>query len=743
MVEQRRPVPAVPSVVVALGGSLRDKLDWLERRFRSEIGVLYPGNLLRFRLLTRDEQLASEALHTLCDPLLVHPLWLSLRERGLAPGGERGPRLNLYAILSEDDARGCRLLAPLYASLRQLYQGHLVPDLCVFFVGTNAQALPALADATAPLPCFVLGPVKRFGYRTSGRQEPFETIRLALNALLASQAAGEIVGLLAPDEGRGLRLFALGASAIAVARPQMETWLRNTLLQRLAKACLAEEGASEGWPAAHLQAREAVAELFGLEKAESWSGEPDELWEKGLGRRMGGLFASWANEVLQAWGIEVRESRHGHWQPVARAEGDLYGHLEQTLSESGELQGDAQAALTQDIIRLVSGLGRHFERHEQTILARWSKLPARLLAEGPGCLLRLSEIVAAAEAGLNRAGGVLQVQRVRPLWLHGDRDVIALADILAAQMMPVRSAAERARLSFVPPGLVALRLLPFVLLVGAAGADLRPGGLGLLAGLSSATLFGMLAATLQYRRLRRETYVGVRELCRLYEDSIAGLLLSQARNVVRHLQEAVSLSAAQLRAVDSELRALDLEAGRALDELARFPRENTYLERQLSDPAHCARVAGQVPIGELLGEPTGGEAAVGPAEILAATLRGDLPVPALGAGLIEAVGPTIARRGSGMIETRVEEMLVAGAGGPFSAAGTMEGLHQRALPLWPTAEDGGPEVALAVMSREAAVAFQGWLVAHASAVRLLPTLQRDRISYLRLRPLGSAAAAPL
>ena len=129
MPEERPPVPAVPSVVLALGGSLGERLAWLERRFRSEIGSLYPASLLRFRLVARADQVSPEALHALCDPLLTHPLWLRLQERGLAPGGERGPQLNIYAILSQSDPRGLRLLLGLHGHLQALYRGRLVPRL--------------------------------------------------------------------------------------------------------------------------------------------------------------------------------------------------------------------------------------------------------------------------------------------------------------------------------------------------------------------------------------------------------------------------------------------------------------------------------------------------------------------------------------------------------------------------------------------------------------------------------------
>ncbi|MDI7276981.1 MAG: hypothetical protein QME94_13465, partial [Anaerolineae bacterium] len=253
-----------------------------------------------------------------------------------------------------------------------------------------------------------------------------------------------------------------------------------------------------------------------------------------------------------------------------------------------------------------------------------------------------------------------------------------------------------------------------------------------------------LAALLQSRRLRRETYAGVRELCRQYEGAIGGLVLAEAHQAVRQLEEAVAVTAAQLRAVERELQALEAEAGRALDELARFPYGNTYLEQQLSDPAHCARAAGQVTIEELLGTPAGEEMAadlgdLSPAEILAATVRGDLPAAALGAGLVEAVGRMVAGRGCGTVEMRVEEVLVAGVGGPFSAEATMEGLRSRALPLWHADEETGGEIEFAVMSREAAMAFRGWLAARTERVHVLPTLQRDRISYLRLRRFGRPA----
>lgn len=737
--EQRPPVPAVPSVVLALGSSLQGELAWLEQRFRTEIGSVYPSSLLRFRLFTRSEQLAPETLHVLCDPLLVHPLWLALQERGLAPAEERGPQLNVYAIVSQDDNRGCRLLAPLQAGLDRLYEGRLVPSLRVFFVGTDLQALPALAEARRAVPCFVLGPVKQLGYRTSGRHEPFETIRLALNALLASSISREIDALLQPDGAPGLSFLALGAAAIAVARPHMETWLRNTLLQRLTRACLQEEESLEARQTRHLRTREEVTGLFELEKAGDSPDEPDELWEKDLGRQVAGLFPRWANELLDGWGIDALETRRGHWRLAARSEGDLYRHLQQILSELAELQEDAQVVLSRDIIRLASGLRRHFERHEQAILARWAQLLARSLGEGRRCLAGMAEIVATTEAVLNRARDALQMQRLAPLWLRGERDIIALADILAAQMMPVRSAAERARQSFLPPGQVALRLLPFVLLLTAAGADLQPGGLGLAGGALGGLSFAALASTLQYRRLSRETQLGARELCRLYEDAIGGLMLGEARNVVQHLQEALVVAVAQLRAVSAELGELEAEASRALEDLSRFPRENTYLERQLSDPVHCAQFAEQVSMDTLLEAPAGegaaDPAALTPGALIAATVRGSLPAAALGAGLVEAVGRVVAQRGSGMLETRVEELLVAGVGQPFSAEGTMEGLHRRALPLWCAEDTSGQEVALVVLSREAAMAFQGWLAAHAATVRVLPTLQRDRISYLRCRRL--------
>lgn len=732
-------VPAVPSVVLALGASLHGRLAWLERRFRSEIGALYPANLLRFRLLTQAEQLTPEALHALCDPLLVHPLWLKLQERGLAPAGEHGPALNAYLILAQEDARGRQLLAPLCANLRRAYAGRLEPSLCLFYVGTDPWALPPLPDAPRPSPCFVLGPVKQLGYGTTGGQEPFETIRLALNALLASPVAGEVENLLAPDQPPGLVPFALGASAIAVARPQMETWLRNTLLVRLARACGAGADAATVGEGGRAPARRQVAELFGLESVDDWEGEPDGLWEKGLGWRIAGLFPRWANEVLGAWGLEVQEARLGHWRLSAERGGDLYRRLQHTLSGPGEAQEDAQLALTQEIVRLAQVLQRHLDARAQAVLERWSALVASTAA-GSQSLPQMAAVLAAAQSGLAQARDRLAGQRLRPLWLRGDRDTATLADILAAQMMPVRSAAERARLAFVSPGIVALRLLPLALLLGATGADLQRGWPGPAAGLAGGIAFAALAAGLQYRRLRHESYTGLRELCRLYEDAVGGLLVAEAQGVLRRWQEAVAVSEAQLGAVQSELRTLEAEAGRALDRLARFPRENTYLERQLSDPAHCARLADEVSLEALLNEPLDhGPAPATPARLLADALRGDLPAAALGASLVEAVGRAVARRSGRMIETRVEELLVAGTDRPFQPAETMGGLHRRALPLWHGDEEAlGPELALVSISREAAMAVRAWLNAQGERVRLLPTLQRDRISYLRCRHIRPA-----
>ncbi|MCL6430122.1 MAG: hypothetical protein K6V36_04585 [Anaerolineae bacterium] len=734
MTGQPSPVPAVPSVVLALGGSLRQRLGWLEQRFRSEMGPAYPGNLLRFRLITHADHLSSEALRGLCDPLLVHPLWLSLVERGLAPGRERGPQLNVYAIVSQEDPRGCGLLADLCTQLRGLYEGDLAPRLCLFYVGGDLGALPALDAPGRPVLCFALGHVKELGYRTADRHEPFETVRLALNALLASNALAEL-----EEEGEGgLHLYALGASAIAVARPQMETLLRNTLLQRLAEAWLTGDGEAEERLARRLEARTEVGEVFGLAKDPSWADEPDELWEKQAGRRIAGLGPEWANELLGAWGLEIAETRHGHWRVRTGQEGDLFRHLEQTFSEVSEVQEEAKAALAQELVRLADGLRRHFRRREEAVLARWHSLVSRIACSGPGCLHRLEEAVSAAAAALERASEALRMQRTGPLWLHSDRDVLALAHILSAQMVPVHSAARRARAAFVPPRRVVARLVPFILLLGVVGSDLWRGWPGAAAGLAVGAAFALLAVVMQSRRLRRETYAAVRELCRLYENAIGGLVLAEAHVAIRRLQEAVTVTAEQMRDGEQHLHSLAREAREALDELARLPYASTYLEEQLLDPAHCARVAGQAAVEGLLGggEPTGNLAELDPAGVLAATMRGELPAVALGAGLVEAVGRAVARRGWGAIETRVEELLVEGRGRPFSPEGTMEGLRRRALPLWP--DDEGAEIELVVMSREAAIAFRGWLSARAGRVRVLPTLQRDRISYLRLRRLGAS-----
>ena len=274
------PVPAVPSVVLALGGALQHKLSWLERRFRTEIGQVYPGTLLRFRLINRAEQLAPEALHALCDPLLLHPLWLGLREKGLTERVESGPELCFYAIAAEEDLRGCRLLPNLYAGLARLYPGQFSPRLCLFYIGTDPSILPRPTEA-APLRavCFLLGPIKRYGYRAAGRQEPFETVRLTLNAFLASGTLAEVLPMVP-----GMRFCALGASAIAVARPQMETWLRNTLLQRLAQACVTEQTGAAADGRSRLAVRAEVADLFGLQLTDDWCDEPQELWEKEIGR---------------------------------------------------------------------------------------------------------------------------------------------------------------------------------------------------------------------------------------------------------------------------------------------------------------------------------------------------------------------------------------------------------------------------------------------------------------------------
>ncbi len=729
MAEQRPPVPAVPSVVLALGQSLQARLQWLERRFRVEIGSQYPGNLLRFRLLVREEQVSPEALHALCDPLLLHPLWLRLQEQGLAPSGDRGPRLRAYLILNQADEEGRRLLAPLYRNLANLYAEHLIPEVCVFFVGADPQVLPRLDEAGRPIPCFVLGPVKQFGYRPAGQGEPFETIRLALNALLAANALAELEELMPADAGAGLCGFALGASAIAVARPQMEARIRNSLLQRLAQACLA--------PAPDVgEARSLVVDALGLDWAEDRHDEPDELWQRRLGRRVAGLFPRWANDTLRPWGVTVRLSRRGYWRVAADVQGDLYHRLQQMLSARGEAQESAQAALAQDVVHLMSALRRLFAQQEAAILANWARLPERVVGEGAGCLMRLRAVVRTAQAGLERAAESVQAQRVQPLWLRSDQDVNKLAQIVSAQMRPVQSAAERARLAFVPPGGVALRLAPFTLLLAAAGADLVPGGLGLVAGLGVGLAFTALAALQQYRELSYGERAGRRELARLYENAIGGLLVSESLRIIRRLQEAVAVGAAQIEAMAVELESLAGEAGRALDDLEGRTAEGTYLERELADLARCAVAGGEIPLEELLAPAAGpAEEALAPAEMLAATVRGELPVAALSAGLTEALGALVARHPCGAIETRVEELLVAQPGRSFSPAATMEALRQRALPLWPAPGSGKPEVALAVMSREAAVAFQGWLAERGGALRLLPTLQRDRITYLRLRPV--------
>ena len=495
------PVPAVPSVVLALGGALQHKLSWLERRFRTEIGQLYPGTLLRFRLISRAEELAPNALHALCDPLLLHPLWLSLLERGLTEPGMMGPVLRFYAIVAEEDPRGCRLLPHLYAGLARLYPGQSLPRLCLFYVGTDESAVPRPAPADQlPAVCFLLGPVKRYGYRTAGRQEPFETVRLTLNAFLASDALAQV---LPPSPGMSFQ--ALGASAIAVARPQMETWLRNTLLQRLAQACLAGPVAPTGDASLRLTTRAEVAELFGLQLTDDLRDAPDELWEKGLGRRIRSQLCRWAGEVLVGWGIEISETRRGHWRLTAGREGDLYRHLQQLLSDLYELQEDAQAALSQDIVHLVEGVRRHLAEREQALLRRWAELPQRFVARGAEALAALGACIAMADAGLGRARDGLQMQRTSPLWLRSDRDIVALADILAAQMAPVRCAAERAHLAFAPPGRVVLRLAPLVLLLAAVGTDLRPGGPGTAAGVGVGALLVGLGVVLQYRLLRRET----------------------------------------------------------------------------------------------------------------------------------------------------------------------------------------------------------------------------------------------
>ena len=725
---ERPPVPAVPSVVLALGSSLGDRLAWLEKRFRSEVGAEYPAGLLRFRLLAHADDCRPEALRALCDPLLVHPLWLGLQERALAPGGDQGPRLNVYLIASQEDADGLALVSSLYTSLRRAYAGRLEPAFCLFFVGQDPGALAPLAGAPGPVPCFVLGPVKQLGYGVSGPHEPFETIRLALNALLASTAAGEVLGLLEPDAPPGVAAFALGASAIAVARQQMEAWLRNALALRLARACLEEAG-----PAARAAVAAEVAALFGL-PGNGTAQEPQALWEKRLGQRIAGLFVQWANEVLAGWGLEARASRLGHWHVRARSEGSLHRHLQHVLSGLSDVQADAQAALSRDVVSLAQGLRDHLESRGQGFLEGWPALLARTTRGGAGCLARVSAIVAAAQAGLSHARDALAAQHLRPLWLQGDRDISTLAGILAAQMLPVRCAGERARSAFVPPGLVGLRLLPFALITAGAGADLRPGWPGLAAGLATGAIFMGLAAGLQYRRLWSESRLGMRELSRLYESAIGGLLLGQAQGVLRRWLDAVAVSAAQLQAVEKELATLESEAARALDELARSERQNTYLERQLSDLERCARLAGEVSLDALLAEPLDGSAAPATlAGLLADALRGDLPAPALGASLIEGIGRIVAQRSNRMIETRVEELLVAGPEQPFSPRETMEGLHRRALPLWHGDAPLGQELALVALSREAAVAFRSWLGERSGTVRVLPTLQRDRITYLRCR----------
>jgi len=704
--------------VLALGNSLREPLQWLEERFRREIGSLYPGYLLRFRPFSQPEHISVAALRGLIDPLLVHPLWLALMEHGFAPGGERGPQLDAYVILSGEDQEGLALLGPLVTNLRRACQGRLEPTLRLFYVGASPATL---AEQARPLTCFVLGALKQRGYGTGGEREPWETIRLTLNALLASQAPQEIEALFPPGQD-GRRVLALGASAIAIARPQMEACVRAGVLERLAQACLA----APAQPAA----RAPVADLFGLQLA---SEGPEELWAKRLGQGIASLFPAWANEVLAGWGLEVGETRQaakypsppGHWRVETRAEGEVQRHLERILAGGREEQEEAQAALAQDLARLAAALQRRLHAHEKTVLDRWQELLQRTVADGEGCLARAQGMADLAMQALTVAQERVSHQRPGPLWLRqsNGHDVLILAEALAGQMSPWRAAGERARERLAPATALALRAAPWLILGGAIGADLWPGVAGWGVGLAAGISLGLLAAGVQARTYGREARSGSREATRLYENAVLGLLLGAAHDILQHWQDAVAICAAQVKALTRELRTLEATAGRMAGDLGRRAGESVYLERRLSDPIRCAHLAESIPIEQAL--------AGAPAQALAAALTGSLPARVVGATMAGAVSA----RAIAPIEARVEEMLVAG--GSFSPAGTMEALHRRALPLW-MGETEGPEWSFAVLSREAAVAVRSWLDTHRQSVHQLPTLQRDRITYLRLRRVAAA-----
>lgn len=767
-------VPAVPSMVFGLGESLQEKLVSVERRLRTEIGPVYPGSLLRFELITNQEQVNEDWLRKICDPLLTHPLWLTLQEQGLAeisPNEPKRPELSIYIIARQDDTTGQDLLPHLCKEMHSLYGARVRLRLNLFYITSEAGNIPTIPISEAPMPplCFVLGPVKRAGFGTSGEHETYETIRLALNALLASRAGEEIEKSVREKGLTSPVMMTLGASAIVVARSQMETCLYSTILQRLVRACFEGQEDEEQCKQWERETKQRIATLFGV-PIQDWDVEQyDEQWEKEVPGLIAGLFPIWTNNILSKWRINFSANERGLWG--AKAGEDLYSHLQKVLG-GGEQAEATSEDLTDDVHRIAVDIHRELERQEKALLADWSRFLHRTVASGKGCLVRLGQSVAVTRSTLSGVLKVLQGQHVSPVYLRSRRDRDALAEILAARSLPICYAYEMCRSARVPPGFVVLRLIPFTLLTMAVLTDLGLGWSGIVAGLAVGMALMILFILQQSRRLRKEYQRSLQGLCRLYEEAIEGIVLGEVRELLAHLYGHVALTGQRLQELAAELQRIE---GKAIEDLNRalseLPAEDIYLERQLFRYDPWQRGLEQVSIDRLLSAPEMNKDETGPgnseelvqtpASILTAVLNGQLPAAVLGTALVDALRYDYHLGGDSPENTRIEEMLVAEwnerAEQEFHREGnqqtmkelvdafmseTMEAQQRRALPLW-DATNEKQEMAFVVLNPEAKVAFNIWLEAHNGEVTALPTLQRDQISYLRCLLLKGSEDQPV
>lgn len=746
----------VPSIILGLGEALEQRLRWLERRIRTEIRPAYPDSLLRFGLITRPEQVCDDWIRDLCEPLLAHPLWLDLYEQGLVEveaDGIARPEFGIYVIVNQHNSEAQALLEPLCQKIHDLYGARVRLRLNLFYIASQAEGVATVpAPATSiPLLCFLLGPIKYKGFWSSGEHEPYEVARIALNTLLTSKAS-EQAELFVKQAGSSMpALVSLGASAIVVDIERMETCLYGTVLQRLISACFHGQEDEEQCAAWERELQDHIAEFFGA-ALQGWDAEDYErLWKTEVAAHASALLLTWANETLEDWDVEVTTDQRGMWS--TRIQGQLLHHLQKIL------QGGDKAAkedLASDICRIAADLQVQRERREKLLLGTWAQCLQQTMSSGQGCMVRLAHFVSLTESVLLETIGTMRVQQASPLHLRSRGERQTLADFLALRAIPICTTYERHRASQVSAGLVILLLIPAVLLAMASAVDLGFGWIGIGGCLALASVLALLFLWQQHRRLAKQYQQGLDSLLHLYAHSITGIVLGEAKQLLTHIWNEIALVGQRLLEMTGQLHQTGLKVAEAIEEAQRPAHEEIYLEQRLFRDEPWQRIAEQVCIEELMSAPKINEDeadhvnVVGetPTSIFEDVLNGEVPAAMLETALVDSLRRTYGLELSLTASLSIEEMLVTKWGeqterefmqtgnrrtekqlADHFAQKTMDGLRQRALPLWDIPSAKG-EKALVASTPNAQVAIDSWLRTVGGKVVALPTRHPGRISYL-------------